>query len=105
MREITDDDFRQTMQKVAQDIDQGVLRLCFLGEYEKRRAVELLQHYGITHSLRTLDALQLAVMQEAERQHNSGMQVYCADRRFAAVIEEEGLPVVDPEQEHHSGNT
>jgi predicted nucleic acid-binding protein len=102
MQEITDSDFRQVMQKVVQDIEQGILRLRSLGEYEKRQAIELLQQYGVTHSLRTLDALQLAVMQGAEMQSGNGMRVYCADRRFAAVIKEEGLAVVDPEQEHPS---
>lgn len=66
------------------------------GEEEKRTAALLIERYGPSNSLRTLDAMQLAVMKGIEA--GAITRVYCADRRFAEVVEREGFTVVDPER-------
>lgn len=96
MQEIDEEDYRVTMQRLAQDIDQGLLRIWSLGEQEKRRAVALLRTYGMSHGLRTLDALQCAVIQTGATSRLE--RVYCADRRLISVVEAEGFVVVNPEE-------
>lgn len=43
-----------------------------------------------------VDAAQLAVMKRLGLQAIA--HIYCADRMFAALIEEEGFPVINPEE-------
>jgi len=93
-QEIGKEDYRVTMQRLMQDVDRGVLRLRTLGEQEKKQAISLLRSYGTSHGLRTLDALQCAVIHNVERPLD---RVYCADRRFNSVLEAEGLVVLNPE--------
>jgi len=59
-------------------------------------AERLLLHYGPSQSIRTLDALQLAVASDLRGQGLIDHFV-CADRRLLAVATAEGLPVIDPE--------
>ena len=93
-QEIGEEDYQVTMQRLMQDIDRDLLRLRTLGEQEKRQAVSFLRSYGTSHGLRTLDALQLAVLQNVERPLDG---VYCADRRLNSVLDAEGLAVLNPE--------
>jgi len=96
MGEISEEDYRMTMQRLAQDLDQGILRVWALGDQQKRRAVSLLRTYGMSHGLRTLDALQLAVIQTGREAHIE--RVYCADQRLVSIFEAEGFAVVNPEE-------
>lgn len=96
MREITEEDFQETVRALAEDIQSGAIQLVFFGETEKKEAAMLITKYGLSRNLRALDAMQLAVMKRL------GVRVikhvYCADRSFAALVEEEGFSVIDPEQ-------
>lgn len=94
-QEIGVEDYRVTMQRLMQDVDRSVLRLRTLGEQEKKQAISFLRSYGTSHGLRTLDALQCAVLHNAERPLD---RVYCADRRFISVLEAEGFAVMNPEE-------
>lgn len=94
--EITEEDFRATIKTLAADLQRGTLQLVVFGHEEKKEATELIERYGPSKGLRTLDAMQLAVMRRL------GMEVitcvYCADRQFVAVLEQEGFSVIDPER-------
>jgi predicted nucleic acid-binding protein len=61
-----------------------------------QEADRLLQHHGLTRSLHTLDALQLAVALDLRRR---GMldELVTADHVLLAVAPLEGLPVFNPE--------
>jgi predicted nucleic acid-binding protein len=89
--------------------DFGLLRRRFFADLRQHRpgvvrllvrhfqeADRLLQQHSLTHSLHTLDALQLAVALDLRRQ---GMldQFVTADRVLLVVAPLEGLTVVDPE--------
>ena len=96
MEEMTEEDFHQTRRALATDVEDGTLQLMPLGEEDKREAASLIGSHGPSHGLRTLDAMQLAVM---KRQGASRIaRVYCADQRFAEIIAQEGFAVIDPEQ-------
>ena len=72
-----------------------MLRIEALSESDKADAARLLERYGLTRELRTLDALHLAVMRRL------GLEalavVYCADCRLIAILEAEGFTVINPE--------
>lgn len=93
--ELSKSGFEHLVQVFGRDVLDGTLRIRSLGAGDKRSAVVLLETYGTSKSLRTLDALQLAVM------INLGpgriTDVYCADQQFLDVIEQEGFSVVNPE--------
>ena len=93
-QEIGEEDYQVTMQRLMQDIDRDLLRLRTLGEQEKKQALSFLRSYGTSHGLRTLDALQCAVLHNVERPVDG---VYCADRRLNSVLDAEGLAVLNPE--------
>lgn len=95
MGEIDVSDFRVTMRRLRQDIEENALHVRSLGQLEKRKAITLLRTYAIRSGLRTLDALQLAVIQ-SEEGIRKGV-IYCADRRLNDVMETEGLEVIHPE--------
>ena len=94
--EITEEDFRRTIKEMAEDIRSGVIELAFFGDSEKKEAAALIEKYGLSRNLRTLDAMQLAVMKRLGLQVTP--HVYCADRSFAALVKEEGLLVINPEE-------
>jgi predicted nucleic acid-binding protein len=96
MQEITRQDFQAAKAAIARDTqDNGVLRIEAVGDADKADAARLLEQYGLTQELRTLDALHLAVMR---RFGPAGLDaVYCADRRLIAILEAEGFTVINPE--------
>jgi predicted nucleic acid-binding protein len=94
--EITQEDFRETIRELAEDIQSGVIQLVLFSDEEKKAAAALIETYGVSRNLRTLDAMQLAVMNRLGSQVIT--HVYCADRPFAAVIREEGFSVINPEE-------
>ncbi len=95
MGEITKEDFRDTVKELAGNIQGGVVQLAFFGENEKKEAAALIEKYGLSRNLRTLDAMQLPVMKRLGAQVIT--YVYCADRPFAPLVEEEGFSVINPE--------
>jgi predicted nucleic acid-binding protein len=78
------------------DVTAGLLRPVRMLAAHFQVAERLLLRHGPTLSLRTLDALQLAVALDLRAQGHVDHFV-CADRRLLAVALLEGLPVVDPE--------
>ena len=94
--EITEEDFRETIKEIAEDIQSGATPLAFLGDSDKREAAALIESMAYQKNLRTLEAIQLAVVKRL------GPQVlrhlYCADRPFVALIRAEGFSVIDPEE-------
>ena len=96
MQEITAQDFQAAKAAIARDTqDPAVLRIEPLGEADKAEAARLLERYGLTRELRTLDALHLAVMRRLGPAALAA--VYCADRRLIALLEAEGFRVINPE--------
>lgn len=93
--EITEDDFRETIKALAQDIRSGAIELTPFSNGDKKEAVALIEKHGLSGNLRTLDAMQLAVMKRFGSQYVTS--VYCADRLFIAVVEKEGFAVANPE--------
>lgn len=93
---ITEEDFRETIKTLVKDIKSGMIQLIYFGESEKKGAAELIHKYGLSRNLRTLDAIQLAIMKRL------GVQVithiYCADRTFSDLIKNEGFSIIDPER-------
>lgn len=92
--EITKEDFHATIRALGSDIQGEVIRLVVFGDDDKREAAALIEQYGPSRSLRTLDAMQLAAINKFGSEMIAC--VYCADRQFAAI--KEGYSVVDPEQ-------
>jgi len=69
--------------------------LTFFGDSDKREAAVLIEKYGLSRNLRTLDTVQLAVIKRLGSQVMRS--VYCADCPFVDLIEAEGFPVINPE--------
>jgi predicted nucleic acid-binding protein len=96
MQYITVQDFQAAKAAIAEDTqNQTVLRIEALSEADKADAARLLEQYGLTQELRTLDALHLAVMRRFGPAALAA--VYCADRRLIAILEAEGFTVINPE--------
>jgi uncharacterized protein len=95
MGDITEEDFRATIKELAEDIQNGTIRLAFFGDGDKREAAALIEKYGLSRNLRTLDAMQLAVIKRLGT--HMLRDVYCADRPFVDLIEAEGFSVINPE--------
>jgi len=61
MGQITDVDFHQVRGRFRADLASNPWQVVPLTELHLQRAEALLAHHGLTHGLRTLDAIQLAV--------------------------------------------
>ena len=96
MGEIRPEDFYAVKAAFAVDIQSGRLAVEALADTDKMEAARLVERYGLSQELRTLDALHLAVMKRlgTGRLHT----VYCADRGLCAVLAAEGFTVVNPEE-------
>jgi uncharacterized protein with PIN domain len=46
--EITEEDFRETIKEMAEDIRSGVIQLTFFGDSDKREAAGLIEKYGLS---------------------------------------------------------
>lgn len=76
-------------------ITSGAILLVSVNEHHYAGAERLIVQYGDKKSLRTLDALQLAVVLEA--QTRIGLDAFAvADATLAAIARAEGVFVVDP---------
>ena len=96
-REITPEKYHRALGLFCQNIVTEIIAVETLGEEDKAVAADLLEKYGFYSNLRTLDSLQLAVMKRvaAHQLH----QVLCADRSFCSLIFQEGLPILNPEED------
>lgn len=93
--EITGEDFQESVKALAQDIRSGAIELTALSDDDKKEAVALIEKHGLSRNLRTLDAMQLAVIQRVASR--GPIRVYCADGPFVGTIEAEGITVTNPE--------
>ena len=101
MGEITADDFQAAKAELDGDLQDGRLHIEEIGAVDKAEAARLIEWYGLTQSLRTLDALHLAVMKRLSPQRLDA--VYCADRPLLAVLTAEGFTVINPESPPSGG--
>ena len=58
--EISKEDFHVTIKEFAEDILSGIIQVEKLGENEKKTAAILIEKYGLSENLRTLDSMQMA---------------------------------------------
>jgi len=91
---IDEADFRLMRRALARDVQDGVLQIIALSPIDKQEAVTLIETYGVPQSLRTLDALQLAIMKRQGPDRIA--RVYGADQQLVAVVEAEGFTVENP---------
>ncbi len=95
MGEIDAEEFQGAKAEFEADIRARRLRVEVLLEEDKAEAARLIEQYGLEQQLRTLDAIQLAVMKRLGPEQLSA--VYCADRPFIVILEAEGFTVINPE--------
>jgi predicted nucleic acid-binding protein len=78
------------------DVSSGAIALVAVTELHYPVAESLIIRYGDRKGLRTLDALQLAVVLDV--QHRAGLDaLVVADTAFADVARIEGISVINPE--------
>jgi predicted nucleic acid-binding protein len=96
MGQITAADFHLARGRFLADIAAGLWQIVALLDTHFHRAQQLLAHHGLSHSLRTLDALQLAVALDL---HGSAplAAFVCADANLCLVAAAEGLTIANPE--------
>lgn len=93
---ITLPDLQQLQKLLANDLSARRLQVLRMLASHYREAERLLKKHAPTKSLRTLDALQLAVALDLSRK---GLldHLVCADTKLGDVAQDEGLSVINPE--------
>jgi hypothetical protein len=86
-----------TIKEFAEDILSGIIQLEQLGENEKRTAATLIEKYGLSENLRTLDSMQMAVIAKLGSDYIDC--VYCADLPLILILKQEGFVVLNPDQD------
>lgn len=94
--------FEGVKSELAADIADGHLHVEPLTDVDKAEAIRLIEHHGPSRGLRTLDAMQLAVMKRLGPENLR--TVFCADRLLVAILEVEGFSVIDPESPPHQAS-
>lgn len=92
---ITETDFRQACRKFLTDLAAPQYRVVRLLSRHLRIAEGLIHQYSLTHSLRTLDAVHLAVALDL-RQPQAIDYFVCADANLCDVAAREGFSVISP---------
>ncbi len=92
----TQDEFQTIRTRFLSDIRHRKFLIQPLERTHQNRAIRLLSRYAFTQSLRTLDALQLAVALHTNN-HTPLDHFVCADIPFCQVATIEGLSVLNPE--------
>ncbi len=93
---ITAAEFDSARRRFLADISSGLWKVLPVTATQFHHAQELLVRHGLTRSLRTLDALQLAVpLLNPIRPLDAFV---CADGNLSVVAAAEGLTVVNPER-------
>ena len=97
MTVISDADFQLVRRRFLTDVTQRQIRVVRMTGLHYQEAERLIRQHSRERSLRTLDALQLAVALDV--QQRTGLDHFvCADRNLCAVARVVGLPVINPEQ-------
>lgn len=94
-QEITTADFQHLHQKFLADMTNRQYRIVRLLVRHLQSAEQLIQKYGMTRSIRTLDAIQLAVAIDVESRHGIDHFV-CADTNLCIIAAAEGFAVINP---------
>ncbi len=94
--QITATEFHRLRGRLLADIASGLWQIIQVTQADFQQAQQLLVRYGTTRSLRTLDALQLAV---ALGLHTSTPldDFVCADANLCSIATAEGLTTINPE--------
>lgn len=95
--EMTAEEFDRLRRRFLTDVSQRRFTVVNVSGRHYQEAERLIRIHGPTRSLRTLDALQLAVALDLRAQRTLDHFV-CADHRLIAIAVAEGLPVINPEQ-------
>ncbi len=93
---LTRQDFELLRRRFAADVAGRRLNVVRMTSVHYREAERLIRAHGMARSIRTLDALQLAVALSLQRRGMLGDFV-CADRNLCAIATIEGLSVINPE--------
>jgi predicted nucleic acid-binding protein len=94
---IVDADFELLRRRFLTDVTQRLLRVVRMTGLHYQEAERLIREHALERSLRTLDALQLAVALDVRRR--TGLDHFvCADRNLCAVARVVGLSVINPEE-------
>lgn len=96
MGDLTAADATSLRNHFLNDVATGELKVVAVGDGHFSEAERLLTQYGATISLRTLDALQLAVALDVHRR-GSLNSMMAADSTLSEVAAAEGLLVTNPE--------
>lgn len=96
MGQITAADFRLARARFLADIVAGLWQVVSVADVHLHHAEQLLVRHGLGRSLRTLDALQLAVALGLNAVAPLDAFV-CADANLCSIAAAEGLKVLNPE--------
>jgi predicted nucleic acid-binding protein len=89
-------DFDLLRRRFLTEVCQRILRVARLSGLQLQEAERLIRQHGVSGSLRTLDALQLAVAIDLKKREGL-TEFVCADKRLCNLAMAEGLIVIDPE--------
>ena len=94
--QITSADFHLARGRFLADIAGNLWQIVAITAIHFHRAQQLLVQHGLVHSLRTLDAIQLAAA--LNRNAIGRLDAFvCADGNLCRIAAAEGLPAVNPE--------
>ena len=96
MNAFTHDEFQTIRTRFLSDIRQRKFLILPFERTHQNQAVRLLSRYAFTESLRTLDALQLAIALHVNS-HTPLDYFVCADSPFCHIATLAGLSVLNPE--------
>ena len=96
---LTPEEFRILRTRFISDIRNRQFRILPLERAHHQLAIRLIVKYALTQSLRTLDALQLAVAIDLNPKTPLDHFV-CSDIPFCQIVQQEGLSVFNPEEPH-----
>ena len=93
--EIMESEFRRLIGRFTQFLNSGRCEISPLDDEGKEMARTILSSWALSHSLGSLDALQLAAAVRA-REGTGHMDFYSADRRLLAAAQAQGFTVKNP---------
>ncbi|MGH7964510.1 MAG: type II toxin-antitoxin system VapC family toxin [Candidatus Binatia bacterium] len=96
MGELQGPAFQQSLRRFYADLRGRKFRLLRSSPLHERQAIRLLVQQGLTLSLRTLDAFQLAIALWLRDQQQLD-HFLCADTDLCNAAQQEGLSVINPE--------
>jgi len=96
MGSLSTSDFHLVCRQVFTDVANGVYQVIPILTHSFREAERLLTTHATVSSLRTLDAIQLAVARDVQQQGKLDYFI-CADATLCNVATVEGLAVINPE--------